>query len=82
MGTKKVKSVKILSITAIVALLPLSLMSQNPFIEQVFIPEKGTKGKDVIWLPSPDSLIIAMLEMAKVGHDDVFLTLGRVMDAQ
>lgn len=76
MGTKKVKSVKILSITAIVALLPLILMSQNPFIEQVFIPEKGTKGKDVIWLSSPDSLIIAMLEMAKVGPGDVFFDLG------
>jgi SAM-dependent methyltransferase len=76
MGTKKVKSLRILIIIAIIALFPLILMSQIPVSQNKLIPEKGAKGKDVIWLPSPDSLIIAMLEMAKVGPGDVFFDLG------
>lgn len=74
MGTKKF--LIILIILASIALLPLILMSQIPVSEQEFSPEKGAKGKDVIWLPSPDSLIIAMLKMAEVGPGDLFFDLG------
>lgn len=57
-------------------MLPMSLMSQILGSEQEFSPEMGDKGKDVIWLPTPDLLMNAMLEMAEVGPGDVFFDLG------
>ena len=73
---KPVIFLKILIITSIIAPLPQSLSSQIPGSDQEFIPEKGAKGKDVIWLPTPDLLINAMMEMAKVIPGDIFFDLG------
>ena len=39
-------------------------------------PEVGQAGKDVIWIPTPQALVDAMLDMAKVGADDVVIDLG------
>ncbi len=63
-------------ITTIIALLSLSLIAQIPDSEQKFVPSKGTKGKDVIWWPTPDSLVKAMLEMANVVPGDTLIDLG------
>lgn len=39
-------------------------------------PQRGQMGKDVIWLPTPESLVERMLTMAQVGPRDVVYDLG------
>ena len=39
-------------------------------------PQIGQQGKDVIWLPTPEGVVEKMLDMAKVGPDDVVYDLG------
>ena len=39
-------------------------------------PEVGQDGKDVEWVPTPEALIEAMLNMAELGPDDVLMDLG------
>jgi SAM-dependent methyltransferase len=41
-----------------------------------FTPQIGQSGKDVIWVPTPDALVARMLNMAKVGPNDVVVDLG------
>jgi len=36
----------------------------------------GQAGKDVIWIPTPDTLVTAMLAAAKVTRDDIVFDLG------
>lgn len=45
-------------------------------LAQEFKPSVGQEGKDVIWVPTPDSLIEAMLDLAKVTPDDYVIDLG------
>lgn len=73
---KKAKTLKIFIIAVIIALLPLSLIAQVPGSEQEYIPAKGSKGKDVIWWPTPDLLVKAMLDMANVVPGDTLIDLG------
>jgi len=44
--------------------------------DEVFQPRVGQEGKDVIWVPTDDDLVRAMLETAKVTPDDVVYDLG------
>jgi SAM-dependent methyltransferase len=39
-------------------------------------PEVGQEGKDVIWVPTPQSLVDQMLDMAKVTSKDYVIDLG------
>lgn len=41
-----------------------------------FQPEVGQAGKDVIWVPTPDSLVKAMLTVAEVKPSDFVVDLG------
>jgi precorrin-6B methylase 2 len=41
-----------------------------------FVPEVGQKGKDVVWVPTPQELVDKMLEMAGVTPDDFVIDLG------
>lgn len=41
-----------------------------------FQPEVGQAGKDVIWVPTPDSLVKAMLTTANVKPTDIVVDLG------
>jgi precorrin-6B methylase 2 len=43
---------------------------------QQYEPSIGQEGKDVIWVPTPDELIQAMLDVAKVTADDFVMDLG------
>jgi precorrin-6B methylase 2 len=43
---------------------------------QVYQPTVGQEGKDVIWVPTPNELITAMLDMAKVTPNDFLMDLG------
>jgi len=43
---------------------------------QEYEPSIGQEGKDVIWVPTPDNLIEAMLDAAKVTAADTVIDLG------
>lgn len=44
--------------------------------DEVFQPQVGQSGKDVIWVPTPDELVSRMLNAAKVTKDDLVFDLG------
>jgi SAM-dependent methyltransferase len=44
--------------------------------DEKFRPEVGQAGKDVIWVPTPDSLVKAMLTTAEVKPTDFVVDLG------
>jgi len=56
--------------------LPLAAPTTSGAQQQQFQPSVGQPGKDVIWVPTPEELIAAMLEMAKVTANDYVVDLG------
>ena len=44
--------------------------------EREFAPRSGQAGKDVIWVPTQDDLVMAMLKAAKVTPQDYVVDLG------
>lgn len=44
--------------------------------EKEYEPTMGQPGKDVIWVPTPDELVKAMLDLAKVTSKDYLIDLG------
>jgi len=44
--------------------------------ERDYKPQSGQSGKDVIWMPTDDSLVVQMLDMAKVTPADRVYDLG------
>jgi SAM-dependent methyltransferase len=43
---------------------------------KVYEPSSGQPGKDVMWVPTPQSLVDTMLDVAKVTSDDFVIDLG------
>lgn len=54
----------------------LALLAQNTNEGSQFVPHEGQAGKDVIWVPTPFSLIESMLDKARVGPGDFLVDLG------
>jgi hypothetical protein len=44
--------------------------------KQEYAPRVGQAGKDVVWVPTPESLVDRMLELAKVTPSDYLIDLG------
>src|ERR1051326_1446323 len=44
--------------------------------DELYEPQPGQAGKDVVWIPTPDSLVVKMLNAAKVTKDDLVYDLG------
>ena len=44
--------------------------------EREYTPQRGQEGKDVIWVPTEDAMVLHMLEMAKVTPADKVYDLG------
>jgi SAM-dependent methyltransferase len=69
-------------IAAAVAFLATTLCSaalaqtSQEYGDDVYRPRLGQTGKDVIWIPTPDSLVTRMLTAAKVTKDDLVYDLG------
>lgn len=59
---------------AFVAVLALSVNTQAQ--DKGYTPSVGQEGKDVIWVPTPESLVQKMLDMAKLTPADVHFDLG------
>ena len=52
-------------------------MSAPPqYGDEIYKPNMGQAGKDVIWIPTPDSLVTRMLQAARTGENDVVYDLG------
>ena len=45
-------------------------------IDPEFVPKSGQEGKDVVWVPTPQELVDAMLGVAKVTSADYLIDLG------
>jgi phospholipid N-methyltransferase len=56
--------------------IPALLFSQENSKNFVYEPEVGQEGKDVVWVPTPQSLVDKMLEIAKVTSSDFLIDLG------
>jgi Histone methylation protein DOT1 len=50
--------------------------AQTDSINAGYEPEIGQLGKDSVWAPTPDRLIVRMLQMADTGPHDVVIDLG------
>jgi hypothetical protein len=70
---------RIFAAMACVLLLPqialAATMTKEECVRQ-FSPKSGQAGKDVIWVPTLDALVTAMLKAAKVGPNDYVVDLG------
>jgi phospholipid N-methyltransferase len=68
----------LLAVSLIAALLPGTAAAQQtpakPAAE--FVPQVGQAGKDVIWVPTPKSLVEKMLKMAEVKPGEIVYDLG------
>jgi SAM-dependent methyltransferase len=58
------------------ALVAASAAAQVTTPAKPFEPTVGRAGKDVVWVPTPQSLVDKMLDMAKVTSDDIVMDLG------
>lgn len=58
------------------ALVAASAAAQTTAPPTTFEPTVGRAGKDVVWVPTPQSLVDKMLDMARVTADDVVIDLG------
>jgi SAM-dependent methyltransferase len=64
----------ILSLAALA--LTATVASAQTATQKPFEPREGQAGKDVVWVPTPQSLVDKMLDMAKVTSADVVMDLG------
>lgn len=71
----QVARILILVMLAALTLAPGSLPAQNRS-DPAYVPKVGQQGKDVIWVPTPQSLVERMLDMAQVTPDDYVIDLG------
>jgi hypothetical protein len=67
---------RILSIFSFVSLLVLLLQACSVLKPETYVPQRGQVGKDVMWLPTGDDLVMKLLEAAKVGPQDELVDLG------
>jgi SAM-dependent methyltransferase len=60
------------------AAMTLSALAQNgpQYGDELYRPQLRQRGKDVMWLPTPDAVVTRMLQAAKVGSRDVVVDLG------
>jgi hypothetical protein len=55
---------------------PATRKPQSPGQQKPYEPTVGQEGKDVVWVPTPQSLVDKMLEIAKVTPKDFLMDLG------
>jgi hypothetical protein len=58
------------------ALVLASAHAQGQPVKQEYAPRVGQAGKDVVWVPTPESLVDKMLDLAKVTPNDYLIDLG------
>src|SRR5262245_64712764 len=64
-------------LSALLGLIPLLLPDAvQAQASKEYTPQVGQEGKDVIWVPTPQSLVDKMLDMAKLTPKDIHYDLG------
>jgi precorrin-6B methylase 2 len=58
------------------SLVTICLYAQEVPIDGEFTPQVGQQGKDVVWVPTPQTLVNRMLDIAKVTPADFVIDLG------
>jgi SAM-dependent methyltransferase len=61
---------------AALAYSPITLGQAKPAAKGDFQPYSGQPGKDVVWVPTPESVVNKMLDLAKVTPQDYLVDLG------
>ncbi|MGF7473591.1 hypothetical protein WFJ45_22755, partial [Salmonella enterica subsp. enterica serovar Minnesota] len=64
---------------AAILLICLSVAAAPAFAQtkpKPYEPVSGQEGKDVVWVPTPEVTVQAMLDLAKVTAQDVVMDLG------
>jgi precorrin-6B methylase 2 len=59
-----------------ISLISAGVFAQAQPAKQEYQPQVGQEGKDVVWVPTPQSLVDKMLDMAKVTPQDYVIDLG------
>ena len=62
--------------TICLSLVATSAFAQSSTSQQPYQPQVGQAGKDVVWVPTPQTLVNKMLDMAKVTPADFVMDLG------
>jgi hypothetical protein len=60
----------------LVAVVAGTVLFAQTATQQTFEPRVGQAGKDVVWVPTPQPTVDAMLDMAKLTKDDFLIDLG------
>ena len=63
-------------LTLVLALSASLAFAQDKPAGTTYEPEVGQSGKDVVWVPTPQSLVDKMLDLAKVTPADFVIDLG------
>ena len=63
-------------LTAGILMIGAGLLAQGQSTQKPFVPSSGQAGKDVVWVPTPQPLVNAMLDIAKVTPQDYVIDLG------
>ena len=63
-------------LTLVLALAATVALAQDKPAGTDYQPEVGQSGKDVVWVPTPQSLVDKMLDIAKVTPRDYVIDLG------
>ena len=62
--------------TICLLLIAAAASAQTATAQQPYQPQVGQAGKDVVWVPTPQTLVNKMLDMAKVTPQDFVMDLG------
>ena len=65
-----------ITIVSLFVFIAQAVQSQNNNHDSDFVPEVGQAGKDVVWVPTPQSLVDKMLSIAEVTSKDFIIDLG------
>jgi hypothetical protein len=64
------------ALTICLLLIAAAASAQTATAQQPYQPQVGQAGKDVVWVPTPQTLVNKMLDMAKVTPQDFVMDLG------
>ena len=73
---KSFRTYKQLFLVLCLAFTSAVLSGQTNKTGDVYVPEVGQQGKDVVWVPTPQELVDTMLSIAKVTPADYLIDLG------
>jgi hypothetical protein len=65
-----------LSLVVLLSLIAAGVFAQAQPAKESYEPRVGQEGKDVVWVPSPQTVVNKMLDMAKVTPSDYVIDLG------